>query len=138
VTPTSAAAKYTNQTPTNIADGNAANLPFETLEGGPDLLDRTDPANPTFLADGRYIITANPGAQLFKNTDGGHTEFSLNSPGLAPGSPCQATAMPGLGVDLCAGFEAQAGDPITVGVYNADGAQAVDFLLNVATIVKLP
>jgi hypothetical protein len=135
-------ATYEGQAVT-IADGATANLTWDRLDSGADLLERTDPANPTFLAAGFYAVSVSVAVAAILTAGGIASAVLSGSPASNGGfnqfgsCPAEATR---LGVGCMALVTVQhydAGDSPSVGVTNSDGAAARDYQLQSAQVVKL-
>ncbi len=119
-----------------VPDGSGANLTVDNLDSGTDLLDRSDPANPTYLADGVYALTAQFSGLKFADAAGGSIEYTLN-PGIPNAS--LSRALPFAFEDVqTAIVKVQAGTGIALAVFNGDGAgQPIDFNVSCLIVVKL-
>lgn len=117
-----------------IPDGGTAYLPFTTLSNGTDLLNRTDPEQPTVLAAGTYAITVDVHAS------------SILSPGGAANGTLNAGDWGGFPGFLVAGRNdftvsateiLKAGDTISEYLLNQDGTSAQNYRISTAIIVRL-
>ena len=125
-----------------IANNASANLTFGNHNSGPDLLDLTDPANPTVIAAGIYSVSVSisPNDAM---TDGGIFSASLtldanNAEATAIGSsPAAVTAnlLPSLSLSLT--YYIPAGGVIAVNVGNGDGVKSINFALQDAVVQRL-
>ncbi len=117
-----------------VANGGAGNLTFDTKASGTELLDRSDPANPAFLAAGTYAISlqCNSGAGL---TAGGSVTVGLTVAGET--LPEGYTQKPQIGWGVSGVVVAGVGNVITATVQNFDGALSRNFSIASAVIVKL-
>lgn len=115
-----------------VANFDSANLPFTNLDGGTDLLDRTDPAIPTFLAAGTYAVTARARGAL---TAGGTANASL----IVAGPDIFASVMNDVSQECgIAGVAVvSAGDTLRIELDSYDGAAPQDFRIGSVFIVKL-
>ncbi len=117
----------------NIGNGASANLTWDTLSTGTALLDLTDPANPTFLTDGTYAVTA-----LFVGdalTAAGYAAGQLTVAGAA--LALNETQNPADTWSTSGTVVASAGDILDAPVVNEDGVSARNFNIRSAVVVKL-
>jgi hypothetical protein len=124
-------AYYTGD-PLSIANNTQANLPWTDLAGGTELLDRTDPANPTFLEDGTYAVTLNVVGDAL--TANGYATAILYDDTL---TIVNESLHPNRQFGVTAVVVAAAGDGLVAAVHNFDGASARSFSIDTAVVVKL-
>lgn len=117
-------------------NGMATGLTFDSLDVGTDLLDRTDPANPTFLAAGTYAVTVEI-ASTAPLTAAGYALLQFEILGTDGVSIRSYSAAPDLGFGASITGIAATGTLLTVFVRNFDGASSRDFLLEQCLVVKL-
>ena len=116
-----------------IADGASAPLTWDTLDIGTELLDRSSPGIPLWLADGVYAITITYVASA-PLTAGGYASAQLST---GNSSTAAQSSHPDLFTGVCLVAQVVAGDFLALFVQNFDGATARDFQLFGCTIVKL-
>lgn len=120
-------------TSVSVLNGAADNLTWDTLASGTELLDRTDPANPTFLAAGTYAISV-----VFTGdalTAAGYAIGQVSAPVTfgAGYTPVPAATWGASGTVIVA-----EGDTLNASLVNQDGASARNFNIDVAVVVKSP
>lgn len=134
------AAIYTGS-PVVVVNGGQANLPFTVLAAGTDLLDRSDPENPTVLADGIYLLFADAACTDGPLTADGYVQLTGNVGGYLPesvgGTFNNPTDRPEGHWSAASGGKLVAGDTINVLVVNRDGAVSRHFSLGPTTLVKI-
>jgi hypothetical protein len=124
-----------------IANGASENLTWDTLAAGTELLNRSVPDSPLFLAAGTYAVSCS--IQVSDLTANGKAALNLEFNSLvsaayfpaylvAPGVLMTITAVVVI-TDADLGF----GPNPVLSVHNQDGAASRDFSIQNATIVKL-
>lgn len=128
-----AEAVYTGANAT-IADGAAVYLPFSTLATGTDLLNRTDPGQPTVIAAGTYAITVDVHASSTLSP-GGAATGTLNTGdwGGFPGSLVAGRS----DFTVSTTVALHAGDTISEYLFSQDGAAAQTYRIATAIVVRL-
>lgn len=128
-------------TVTSIPDGDNDFLYWDTKVSGDDLLDLTDPQQPTIVSDGVYAVTVS--VECAPLTVGGYyiPTLTLNAAGdngnVFSSSPPSVTADQTPGVALSLTYFVPAGGQVIVTVSNFDGVSAVDFFLQAAVIQRI-
>jgi len=125
-----------------IANTASGNLTWDTLAAGTDLLDRSTPGSPKFLAAGTYAVTASVRASAL--TAAGWATVSLSVVSLSSSftaetaiGPSPATLVVVTAVIVVTDADIGFSSGPVIQVTNLDGAASRDFTLNAAEIVKL-
>jgi hypothetical protein len=120
--------------PVSINNNATKVLPVTNIATVVELLDRTNPLAPTFLAAGAYGITFSVTGDAL--TAGGYAVAIIQPSGGPAGVSGEGFHPPTIfGTSLVA--EVAAGDPLGLYVTNKDGIAARSFSLNNLTLVKL-
>lgn len=114
-----------------IGDGGADSLTWDTLASGTELLDRSAPGNPVFLAAGVYGVTVNVTGDAL--TAAGFAVARIT----APQSSHAYTQSPVQGWSVSLVVSVAAGASLIAQVLNHDGAAARNFHIDSAVVVKL-
>ncbi len=118
----------------SIANAAGGTPTFDSLDSGTELLDRTDPAAPVFLADGTYAFcytvscsALTPGGLFTLNAYNGATFDQVAFVALSATLPATVTIV----------MHAAAGDLLGASLGNQDGVASRDFNLQGAILTKL-
>lgn len=116
----------------SILNGAAANLTWDTLFSGTELLDRTDPANPTFLAAGTYAATVTVLGDALTASG-----YALVQVTVVYVLGSQTSEHPELTVGESVTSIVDAGAALAASVDNQDGVAARNFNIALAAVVKI-
>ncbi len=117
----------------SIANNAGANLTWDTLSSGTDLLDRSTLDAPALLADGTYALTAEVTADALTANGWAALFFATGNLGGLTGDSIQSNG-PFATVSIT--FIAVAGDTLLLTVDNVDGVATRNFSIVAATLVK--
>lgn len=130
-------------TGTLVNNADIGHLKWNVLDTDVDLLDATDPLNPTVLADGFYLVSAAAGPvgamtaggwyelDLILDVNDGNADVQASSPSVTSVNSRPRTV-------VSAGAFIPQGGGIVLTVDNEDGVQDLSFALHTATIILLP
>lgn len=120
----------------SIALGSSENLTWDSLDAGTELLNRSSPAVPVFLATGTYALTALVVGEALN--PGGFASMNIRISGTPNTAIASAyTTSPPDGWSATAIFVAAAGATCKIVANNQDGAFPRTFSIDSATLVRL-
>ncbi len=128
--------------PVTINNGASSHLTWDSFNVGTELLDRTNPATPLFLAAGAYTVqvyvaanalTALGSATVTVGTNG--TVSGVSGPNIMRAADTEFLGQPSVFVTTT--VVVAAGDALLVDVTNHDGAAPANFSLFEAQVIKI-